>query len=721
MVIKPNRLTPELMLGAPRRSPGLLNSNGSLILHNVYEYSFAEHKGSTDIRVLDVETGDITVVTKPDSVISPQWLGADHLLYLAPTEEGTTKVVVGSISDFDDDSYVAGVINGIAGTAKIKKLDHHSYLFAISAQAKPDGSLVNPLEKTTRHHEGRLYDSIYVRHWNYYLSSNRASIFYGKLFKDSSDGKWQLSELTNALNGTGLESPVPAFGKYGDSSDFDISSTGIVFVAKDPKLQPATNTKSNVYLMTLHGFDGTQSLPKPYKVSVNGYEGASSSPVFSGDGGKVAFLQMTQNGYESDRREIFTIPDVRRPAFINHLIGFPELKMIWDVNPASLSWSLDGKKLFVLGEQKGINCLWTMSADYLHLSSVPAKIFDVDGVLGFQQLDSGEVFVSGSNFVDNSTYYRLVPKTASSYSHHLISSNAREGSLFGLSRSQVEEIWFDGAEQEVHAWVLKPSTFRKGQRYPLAYCIHGGPQGAWGDEWGTRWNAAVFAEQGYVVVMPNPTGSTGYGQRFCDAIQNQWGGLPYEDLVKGFEYIEQNLDYVDTSRSVALGASYGGYMINWIQGQPLGRKFKALVCHDGVFSMAGQMASEELYFPEHEFGGKFWDNPKGWLKWDPSRYTRNWDTPQLVIHSANDYRLTISEGLAAFNVLQDRGIESRFLTFSNEDHWVIQPESSLLWHTVVLDFINKHVGLPLYSEQSKRAKRTLEEAQILDPSVSQEE
>jgi dipeptidyl aminopeptidase/acylaminoacyl peptidase len=250
--------------------------------------------------------------------------------------------------------------------------------------------------------------------------------------------------------------------------------------------------------------------------------------------------------------------------------------------------------------------------------------------------------------------------------------------------------------------MMKPSFFKADHTCPLAYLIHGGPQGAWNDQWSTRWNPAVFAEQGYVVICPNPTGSTGYGQGFTDAIRNQWGGLPYEDLVKGFEYIESELDFVDTSRSVALGASYGGYMMNWFQGHDLGRKFKALVCHDGVFSMTGQLASEEQYFPLHDLGGPIWDRQEIYDKWDPSRFTKYWDTPMLVIHNERDYRLTISEGLSAFNVLQMKNIESRFLSFPDENHWVLKPENSLVWHLVVINWINKFVGLPKLVDREGR-------------------
>lgn len=242
--------------------------------------------------------------------------------------------------------------------------------------------------------------------------------------------------------------------------------------------------------------------------------------------------------------------------------------------------------------------------------------------------------------------------------------------------------------------------------------VHGGPQGAWEDAWSTRWNPAVFAEQGYVVIAPNPTGSTGYGQDFTDAIRGQWGGLPYQDLVKGFEYIKGNLKYVDTDRAVALGASYGGYMMNWIQGHELGRQFKALVTHDGVFSMTAQMASEEIYFPFHDMKGNLWENPEGWAQWDPSRFAANWATPHLIIHSEKDYRLTMNEGLSAFNVLQVKGVPSRLLIFPDENHWVLKPENSLLWHETVLDWINEYSGLEKYTDWRARTQKSSESKEL---------
>src|SRR5215469_11583149 len=249
---------------------------------------------------------------------------------------------------------------------------------------------------------------------------------------------------------------------------------------------------------------------------------------------------------------------------------------------------------------------------------------DSNHSLDVRVIQSG-IFLSCTSLIDSSAYY-LVPNDGSS--PRLLSSLSQNGFKFGLSHNQISEIYFPGAtpNTSIQAWVIKPSTFKKDEKYPLAYLIHGGPQGAWTNGWSTRWNPTVFAEQGYVVITPNPTGSTGFGQALTDAIQEQWGGLPYQDLVNSFEYIEKHLDFVDTSRAVALGASYGGYMMNWIQGMPLGRKFKALVTHDGVFNMASQLASEELYFPLAEMKGPPWKVPKEWEKWDPSRFTANWAT-----------------------------------------------------------------------------------------------
>ena len=417
---------------------------------------------------------------------------------------------------------------------------------------------------------------------------------------------------------------------------------------------------------------------------------------------------MQQNGYESDKNRIVLVADVTKPDSAFEIIKSNNGKGLWDRSPGSVSWSNDGKTLFLTAEDEGKTKLFKVGlpANPRDMNLLPDPLSHCGSISDVRPLggESSYLFLSSNSFIDNSVYSILDPKASAGAK--VISSNSRNGSFFGLVQDQVSNIWFEGASegQKVHAWVVRPSNFTPEKTYPLAYLIHGGPQGSWEDSWSTRWNPAVFAEQGYVVIAPNPTGSTGYGQAFTDAIADEWGGLPYKDLVKGFEYIKANLSYVDTSRAVALGASYGGYMMAWMQGHALGKEFKALVCHDGSFNIPAQLASDEQYFPNHDLGGPFVvskGNMRKWEKWSPVNHVDEWETPMLVIHNELDYRLPISEGLAMFNVLQERGIKSRFLTFPDENHWVLSEENSLVWHTVALNWINGFVGLPAYKDEKE--------------------
>jgi dipeptidyl aminopeptidase/acylaminoacyl peptidase len=666
-------------------------------LYTVSTYSFEAHKKSKEIRILDLSNSQSTLVTKEEKTSEPHWL-EDDVLWLKEGQKGATELIVANGGDLGS-TYTAAVIPGPVSDAKLKPLGIGKIAVVFTGKSTPEGDLFNPENEPKKLSSGLVYDSLMVRHWDEYVTPNRNALWYG-LFQRSqphiteSKGRWSLSPLINALKGTHLESPIPPFPGTGH---YDISSTGIAFVAKDPAIDPAFNTRCDFYFLPVSSFT-TASSSQPQKANVEGLEGAASSPVFSPNSRSAAFLKMKRNGYESDKNRLIMIPDVDKLSAATEVLKSNDGAGLWDRSPSSFIWSNDGQSLYLVAEEKGKELLFEVDvpATPLDMNKIPEKITNSGSVSDVQTLgNSRHLFISSSNLIDNSVYSTLDPDHLSSLKQ--ISSSSRNGTSFGLSPDQVFDIWFDGSgDYKVHAWVVRPSHFDDSKKYPLAYVIHGGPQGSWNEQWSTRWNPAVFAEQGYVVVTPNPTGSTGYGQAFTDAIQGNWGGAPYEDLVKGLKYIKAHMPYVDTSRSVALGASYGGYMINWIQGHPLGREFRALVCHDGVFSMANQMSSDEQYFPNHDLGGPFWRNQSDWEKWDPARHTGEWKTPQLIIHSALDYRLPITEGLAAFNVLQERGVESRFLTFPDENHWVLKEENSLVWHTVVLNWINKYVGLPPY-------------------------
>ena len=689
----------RVLLSAPRRSSAVPNHDGTLALYTVSTYSFESHKKTSEIRTIELsDKHRSTLITNEEKTSEPHWL-EDEILWLKEGNNGSTQLIVGGQSE--GTTYVAGTVPGPISDVKVKVLEEGKVAILFCGKARPDGSLYNPEQSPKKHSTGLLYDALMVRHWDKYVTPNTNSLFYGTLeiskpHITESKGRYSLSPIFNALKGTKLESPIPPFPS---SSYYDISDSGIAFVAKDPNLNPATNTKCNFYFIPVSSFSAEVS-SQPMMVEVEGLQGAASSPVFSPNGHAAAFLQMKKNGYEADKNRIVLIPDISKLSAATEVLKSNDGKGLWDRSPSAVLWANDGRSLYLTAEEEGRGLLFKVDipATPLDMNKIPRKITSAGYVSDLQHLNqkSNKLFLSMNSLVDNSLF-AIIDPTDSSVQE--ISSNSRNGTSLGLSKNQISSIWFTGSGgHKVHAWVVKPSNFKDGQKYPLACLIHGGPQGAWNDQWSTRWNPAVFAEQGYVVITPNPTGSTGYGQAFTDAIQNSWGGLPYEDLVKGFEYIEEHLSYVDTSKAVALGASYGGYMMNWFQGHPLSRKFRALVCHDGVFSMANQISSDEQYFPNHDLGGPRWKALENWDKWDPSRYTENWHTPMLVIHNELDYRLPISEGLAMFNVLQERGIESRFLTFPDENHWVLKEENSLVWHTVVLNWINKFVGLPPYKE-----------------------
>lgn len=691
MTIRAKQFTPEVLLSAPRRSAAVPNGDGRLALYTVSTYSFQSHSKTSEIRLLDIKNGQSQLLCSEPGASEPTWLGEKNLvLWLKSGEKGTTELVLADAENLDKKPETVQTFNGSVSNLKVTRINTDNIALALTGLATPSGLLYNSETAEKPRSTGRVYSKLFVRQWDAYVTENRSSIWYTTLTKSPGVSSITVAPLKNALGGhkVSLESPVPPFG---GSGDFDISKNGIVFVAKDPRLDPANHTKTDLYYIPLRTFTEPQA-PLPMIVKTGALKGYSSSPVFSPDGSSVAFARMRSDQYESDKPRLLLLPDITDLSNVQEFYETNDGEGKWDLRPESIIWSKDGTELYVTAEENGRGKLFKLPSSPHYATELPTAIINDGTVTDARVLPDSNLFVSSNSLVDNSIYSIVNPSKPSDFT--TISSNGKGGKTFGLSQHQVEEFWYKGAEDyNVHAWVMKPSFFKKGEKYPLAYLIHGGPQGAWNEGWSTRWNPAIFAEQGYVVVTPNPTGSTGYGMDFQNGIKNNWGGRPYLDLVKGFEYIESNLEYVDTTRAVALGASYGGYMVNWIQGHPLGRKFKALVTHDGVFSTLNQYSSEELFFPHHDFGGTLWENRENYEKWDPAAHLKDWATPHLIIHNELDYRLPIAEGLAPFNVLQTKGIPSKFLTFPDENHWVLKPENSLVWHREVLDWINRYSGI----------------------------
>ncbi|KAH7319958.1 Alpha/Beta hydrolase protein [Stachybotrys elegans] len=678
MTIEATRFTPEVLLSAPRRSAGVPNEKGSLILYTVTSYSFKTRSKTSQIRVMAVEGHASRLVLEDSSASDPFWLSNDEIGFFKPDEKNGTQLMAKSVmeSSAKYDVHLPACL-----------FSHQEKLaFCCSSTTTPQGHMYLPASDK-KASTAQIYTSLFVRHWDTWNTRNYNSLWYGSLAKVKD--QWVLEEpgLTNLLEGSRLSSPVPPFGGAGD---FDVSSKGIAFVAKDPEINPALFTKTDLYYAPIQSFT---EKPGPLQlVQTGSLRGYTISPTFSGDGSQIAFARMRHQQYESDKTRLMLVPDVTDLSNVIEFYPTEDGVGAWDSRPEGIAWSIDNKTLYVTAEIRGRTALWELPSNPTEVTDLPTCIYGHGAVSEVKPLGtSRNLLITSRNRYDSSLYTALDSKTKDTWE---LSSISKHGKSYGLDKRQMEEIWYPGAAgYDNHALVTLPSSFDRSKKYPLAFLIHGGPQGAWLDDWSTRWNPAIFAEQGYVVVCPNPTGSTGYGQAHTDAIKENWGGTPYEDLVKCFEYIEKDMPYVDTERAVALGASYGGYMINWIQGHDLGRKFKALVCHDGAFSTQSQWSTEELFFPVHDFGGTIWENRAGYEKWDPSYHTDKWATPMLVIHNELDYRLPISEGLAMFNVLQARGVPSKLVVFPDENHWVLKPENSLVWHREVLGWINKYSGI----------------------------
>ncbi|KAG8886658.1 hypothetical protein FRB97_000078 [Tulasnella sp. 331] len=579
--------------------------------------------------------------------------------------------------------------------------DDVQHILVFSAKVYADYNLTAVKEQdeawANRETSGKVYDGLYVRHWDEYSTDKKSRLFSVELSKRN--GKWVLgTDFFKPLEGTEHYTPVEPFG---GAEDYDVSGTQIVYTAKDPSVDEASHTRQNVYIAPLKGGVTPRAL-------TTGHQGATHSPIFNPQGTVVIWTEMAKDGYESDRARL-VVYDLETSArwYITE---------DWDRSVSEVVFAQDGKSLFVTASEHGHVKVFHLTIEFEDLKAAghkphphkqPFALTEQHSSHGIYPLAGGKfVFTQSSLTGPNNVYLaELVPFDRSEVGNHGHIKTTQitkfgEKELKSYKLDEGEAFWFDGAHgKKVQGWSHKPRGYDaeagSTKKWPTVFLIHGGPQGAWEDGWSTRWNPNVFAQQGYWVILINPTGSTGFGQDFVDAITEDWGGKPFVDLRKGWEYALKHYP-IDSHRTVAAGASWGGFAINWIQGHPeYDFGFKALFCHDGIFDTRyGGYATDELFFWDHDFGGKPWDKHAGKIaeKFNPSEFVHKWSTPQLIVHGGKDYRLAETEGLSAFNALQQRGVPSRLVLFPDENHWVLKPANSLKWHYEVLRWFDEWVG-----------------------------
>jgi dipeptidyl aminopeptidase/acylaminoacyl peptidase len=509
-----------------------------------------------------------------------------------------------------------------------------------------DAEKANPVK-------ARIYTELLYRHWTRWQTRRRSHLFVIGL-----DGAPPRDLTPGTVD-------IPPFS-LGEPDDYDISPDGQeVCYSMNADPVPATSTNTDLYVVSIKGGD-------PVKITSN--PGADATPRYSPDGKYLAWRAQFRAGYESDRWRLLVL-ERKTGKRTNLTEGLDR----W-VN--SFTWKHDSGGLFFTTLDRGQQAIQLVSLGGGALQIVARADAELDDM---QLTRDGKtlVYTSQSGVAPTEIFRASSAGGAAVPLTHL-----NDQTLNACQLTPLEEFWVDTEDgSRVQSFVVKPYGFRADQKYPVLMLIHGGPQGAWGHSWSYRWNAQVFAAAGYVVVMPNPRGSTGYGQKFIDEINGDWGGKAYDDIMAATDYALANLPYADPLRVGAAGASFGGFMIDWILGHT--ERFKALVSHDGVYDQRDEFGgTEELWFPLWEMGGTPWDKPDDFRKWSPSTYAKDFHTPTLVIHGELDFRVPYSQGLELFTALKLQDVPAKLLVFPDEGHWVLKPQNSRLWYSTVLDWLD---------------------------------
>ncbi|KAK1762719.1 Alpha/Beta hydrolase protein [Phialemonium atrogriseum] len=663
-------LTPEGLISANRYSAAVPNPSGDFAIFTVTNYSFSTSTHATAWKRLDLESGDVSLWHAGSDISEVVFVGptTTSLIYINSTNEegdGGVSLYYADAAALDHTSLIASLPAPYSGlkAAVTPSGDIH---FLVYASAWPNGTAYNQRLSAKPKSTARIYSSTYVRHWNYYLTERRNAVFGGVLTPEG-DSYTLRGNLTNYVTGicnvTCAESPLDLDG----SEDYDLSPDGskVVFNSKDIDLPLANYTSSQIWYVPFDGSAGDAvRINARGATSYSEAQGASLSPRFSPDGNYIAYVQQNGIFYESDRTILyFANAD---PANFNVIA----LAKNWDRSPDIGAWGRDSATIFTSASDLGRVRIFPVPLSAGD-SYEPKNITDDGATAAYYTIPNGSLLVSDSKLWSSRDIYTTTPdgKVTKTY----FQANLVDPELTGLGPEDIKQ----------QSWIVFPEGFDRTKKYPLAFITHGGPQGGQYNNWSVRWNLKVWADQGYV--------------NLTDAVQGRWGSYPYWDFVHAWKYVNRTLDYVDTSRGIEAGASYGGYMTNWIQGHEMGRWFKALVTHDGSTSTLSQYASEELWFMNHDFSGPFNETAlvegSPYYDWNPIQYVDNWATPHFVVHSDNDYRLPVSEGILLFNLLQVKGVPSKFLNFPDETHYVSNPENSLVWHTEIFKWINFYSGI----------------------------
>jgi dipeptidyl aminopeptidase/acylaminoacyl peptidase len=533
-----------------------------------------------------------------------------------------------------------------------------------------------------------IFDRLLYRHWNAYKAGKRTHIFVVEAAEIPANASDQIRPVPRDLTPGDYDSPEFSLGGQDDYA-FSPDGQEICYTSNHDKVE-ATSTNNDLWIVPVNG-GAAKNITADNPAS-------DSTPLYSPDGKYIAYRAQKRPGYESDRFRLMLYD--RKTGEKKELPGD------FDGWVGSFVWGADSKRIYFSAEAEGGAPLYAVSVrDFNLFVARIARGYNDDvsttsdgKTLLFTRMSLQAPIeihalnlsnVTGVGDKESKSVRGGSPEGGEEFYVDKQLTHLNDAVLSQVAMSPLESFWFEGAKgDKVQGFLVKPPNFDASKKYPVKFLIHGGPQGAWGDDWSYRWNPELFAANGYVVVMINFHGSTGYGQKFVDSINGDWGGAPFEDLMKGLDYAEKTYPFIDKDRECALGASFGGYMANWVLGHT--DRFKCIVSHDGTFNNESDWGTtEELWFNEWEFHGTPYTNRELYRKWSPHLFAANFKTPTLVVHGQLDYRLDVSEGFQLFTTLQRLGVPSKMLYFPDEGHWVLKPQNSQLWWKTVNDWVDQ--------------------------------
>jgi dipeptidyl aminopeptidase/acylaminoacyl peptidase len=658
------------LVGMTRVSSPQASPDGEHVVYVVRTTDFEADRGRTDLWMVpaDGSAPPRRLTTHESGDGSPRWAPDGSGVYFLSSRSSSSQVWFLTMAGGE-----ARQITDLPLDVSVFAVSPTGKHLAVALEVYPDCEDFACTTKRLEAQEasktsGRIYDQLFVRHWDTWKDGRRSHLFVVPIDASDADGEAGPIDVT-----AGFDADVPS-KPFGGDEEFTFSpdGQGIVFAARTADTTEPWSTNFDLYYRSITGGEEARKLTDN--------PAWDTQPTFSPDGKTLAYLAMARPGFEADRFRI-----VLRPWSSGAPNGAPRtLTEAWDRSPGGLSFSPDGGTIYTTVGDVGQVALYAVDTE----RGTPRMVTAGGHVRSPQPLADGSIIFGRDDLDSPVDLYR---RGSDGVVTRLTDHNAQD--LAAIRFGAFESFSFAGWNDEtVHGWLVKPVDFDPSKRYPLAFLIHGGPQGSFDNDFHYRWNPQSYAGAGFVAVTIDFHGSTGYGQAFTDSITGDWGGKPLEDLQKGLAHVLEAYDFIDGERVCALGASYGGYMINWIAGM-WPERFDCLVNHDGLFDLRDMYYStEELWFPEWEMGGTPYDVPENFERHNPVNRVDKWQTPMLVVHGALDYRVVDTQGLATYTALQRRGIPSRLLYFPDENHWVRKPNNSLQWHEVVLDWIGRWTG-----------------------------